>query len=174
MVEVEVSVPQLCLFVTPWTIAHQAPPSMGFYRQEYWSGLPHTPPGDRPSPGIEPRSLCIAGLFFTLWATRKTHGRSPLTILFSWLNISRSCWPGSLLEALAQPCSYNSLTRDAENLVVLKFMFISPKSKSDSWTVRRAQQVGHTQACDCWQSVPAWLVMFCLHCQPWSCGCHFC
>ena len=39
-------------FATPWTVAHQAP-SMGFSRQEYWSGLPCPPPGDRPSPGIE-------------------------------------------------------------------------------------------------------------------------
>ena len=41
------------LFVTPWT--HQAPPSMGFSRQEYWSGLPFPSPGDFPDPGIEPR-----------------------------------------------------------------------------------------------------------------------
>ena len=40
------------LFVTPWTVAHQAPPYMGFSRQEYWSGLL----GDLPYPGIEPRS----------------------------------------------------------------------------------------------------------------------
>ena len=44
------------LFVTPWTVAHQAPPSMGFTRQEYWSGLPFPSPGDLPNPGIEPRS----------------------------------------------------------------------------------------------------------------------
>ena len=44
------------LFVTPWTIAHQAPPSMGSSRQEYWSGLPFPSPGDLPDPGIEPRS----------------------------------------------------------------------------------------------------------------------
>ena len=43
------------LFVTPWTVAHQAPPSMGFSRQEYWSGLPFPFPGDLPDPGIEPR-----------------------------------------------------------------------------------------------------------------------
>ena len=43
------------LFLTPWTIAHQAPPSMGFSRQEYWSGLPFPSPGDLPNPGIEPR-----------------------------------------------------------------------------------------------------------------------
>ena len=44
------------LFVTPWPVAHQAPLSMGFSRQEYWSGLPCPPPGDLPHPGIEPRS----------------------------------------------------------------------------------------------------------------------
>ena len=43
------------LFVTPWTIAYQAPLSMGFSRQEYWSGLPFPSPGDLPNPGIKPR-----------------------------------------------------------------------------------------------------------------------
>ena len=46
-----------CLtLLTPWTIAHQAPLSMGFPRQEHWSGLPFPSPGDLPNPGIEPRS----------------------------------------------------------------------------------------------------------------------
>ena len=43
------------LFATPWTVAYQAPLSMGFSRQEYWSGLPFPSPGDLPDPGIEPR-----------------------------------------------------------------------------------------------------------------------
>ena len=53
---------------TPWTVAHQAPLSVGFSRQEYWSGLPCPPPGDRPDPGIELVSLksaALAGRFFT-------------------------------------------------------------------------------------------------------------
>ena len=50
------SLSQVRLFATPWTIAHQAPPSMGFSRQEYWSGLPFPSPGDLPHPGIKPRS----------------------------------------------------------------------------------------------------------------------
>ena len=60
------------LFVTLWTIAQQAPLSMGFSRQEYWSGLPCPPPGDLPDPGIEPASLMspgFAGGFFTTSAT---------------------------------------------------------------------------------------------------------
>ena len=56
------------LFVTLWTVAHQAPLSMGFSRQEYFSGLPCPPPGDLPDPGIEPASVAspaLAGRFFT-------------------------------------------------------------------------------------------------------------
>ena len=43
----------------PWTVAYQAPQSMGFSRQEYWSGLPFPSPGDRPNPGIEPSSPAL-------------------------------------------------------------------------------------------------------------------
>ena len=43
--------------LTPWTVARQAPPSMGFSRQEYWGGLPFPTLGDLPDPGIEPLSL---------------------------------------------------------------------------------------------------------------------
>ena len=55
-------------FVTPWTVAHQVPLSMGYSRQEYWSGLPFPPPGDLPDPGIEAASLAsppLAGGLFT-------------------------------------------------------------------------------------------------------------
>ena len=45
--------------MTPWTVADQALPSMGFSRQEYWSGLPFPSPGDLPNPGIEPRSPAL-------------------------------------------------------------------------------------------------------------------
>ena len=47
------------LFATPWTVAHQAPPSMEFSRQEYWTGLPFPSPGDLPDSGIEPRSPAL-------------------------------------------------------------------------------------------------------------------
>ena len=47
------------VFATPWTVACQAPLSMGFSRQEYWSGLPFPSPGDLPDPGIEPRSPAL-------------------------------------------------------------------------------------------------------------------
>ena len=56
----------------PWTVARQIPLSMGFSRQEYWSGLPFPSPGDLPDPGIKPVSpvsLALAGRFFTTTAT---------------------------------------------------------------------------------------------------------
>ena len=80
---------------TPWTVARQAPLSMGFSRQEYWSGLPCSPPGNLPDPGTELSHT--AGGFFTDGATREA-GRilifhqlseSPLSICFSTIfNIS--------------------------------------------------------------------------------------
>ena len=59
VLESEVKVKSLSrvrLFATSWTVVHQAPPSIGSSRQEYWSGLPFPSPGDLPDPGIEPRS----------------------------------------------------------------------------------------------------------------------
>ena len=56
------------VFAAPWPVARQAPLSMGFSRQEYWSGLPFPPLGDLPDPGIEPLSLAspaLAGRLFT-------------------------------------------------------------------------------------------------------------
>ena len=66
-------------FATPWTVAHQAPLSMGFPRQEYWSGLPFPSPGDLPDPGIKLMSSALAVEFFTV-----SHQGSPHH-LFTWL-----------------------------------------------------------------------------------------
>ena len=66
------------LFAALWAVACQAPLSMGFSKQEYWSGLPCPPPGDLPDPGIEPASSCSSytgrrvlypGGFFAIWET---------------------------------------------------------------------------------------------------------
>ena len=59
------SLSRVWLIVTSWTVAHQAPLSMGFSRQEYWSGLPFPPPGDLPNPGLDPVSPVLGGRFFT-------------------------------------------------------------------------------------------------------------
>ena len=56
------SLSRVCLFVAPWTVAHQAPPSMEFSWPEYWSGLPFPSSGDLPFPGIDPASLASPAL----------------------------------------------------------------------------------------------------------------
>ena len=53
------SLSRVRLFETPWTVTYQAPHSMGFSREECWSGLPFPSPGDLPDPGIEPRSPAL-------------------------------------------------------------------------------------------------------------------
>ena len=73
------------LFATLWTVAHQAPLSMGFSRQEYWSGLPFPPPGDLPDPKIKPTSLAspaLAGGFFATVPPGKPGRRSDCTSKF--------------------------------------------------------------------------------------------
>ena len=59
------------LFVTPQTVAHQDPLSMGFSRREYWNGLPSPSPGVSSQPRDQTRVSLIAGRFFTVWATRE-------------------------------------------------------------------------------------------------------
>ena len=74
------------LFATPWAVAHQAPLSMGFPRQEYWSGLPFPSPEDLPDMGIKsksPESPALAGGFFTtsaIWEAKL--GQSAKTDIF--------------------------------------------------------------------------------------------
>ena len=75
------------LFVTPWTVAHQAPLSMEFCRQEYWSGLPFPSLGDLPDPGIEPMSPALAGNSLPL-----SHlGSSLFPIYVSFQDLSGLC-----------------------------------------------------------------------------------
>ena len=91
------------LFVTLWTLTRQTPLSMGFSKQEYWSGLPCLPPGDLPSPGIEPTSItspALAGKSFTTSATWEALLKS-VAHLLSWLS-SNQAW-------FSYPCLAHSL-----------------------------------------------------------------
>ena len=63
------SVLSLLTLCDPTNCSHQAPLSMEFPRQQYWTGLPLPPPVDPPNPGIKPTSPSVAGRFFTIWAT---------------------------------------------------------------------------------------------------------
>ena len=80
----------ISFWATPWTVARQAPLSMGFSRQEYWSGVTCPPPGDLPDPGIEPMSLpspAFAGRFFTMSTPWETLDLLSFTQLSSYLTI---------------------------------------------------------------------------------------
>ena len=91
---------RIWLFVNPWTIACQAPLSVGLSRQEYWSGLPFSTPADFPDPRIEPESPALASGFFTTSTTGEAHGvpREMLYLLQKdRKNRSKSLKKGSLL-----------------------------------------------------------------------------
>ena len=111
--------------MTPWTVALQAPLSMGFSRPEYWSGLPCPPPGDLPDPGIKPGSPVLAGRFFTMshqgspeisleiskfmnqhsWAARRN--TAMIQTHFSCKNLfGRSCTDGDLFYKRCFPQDY--------------------------------------------------------------------
>ena len=81
---------KLCpTLVTPWAVAPQTPPSVGFPRQKYWSGLPFPSPGDLPDPGIEPRSPMLqADSFFFFFFCRQILyqlSRRPQTMFWGFL-----------------------------------------------------------------------------------------
>ena len=71
------SLSRVWLFATPWTVASQAPLSMGFSRQEFWSGLPFPSPGDLPNPGIEPQSPALQADALSSEPPGKPHLRLP-------------------------------------------------------------------------------------------------
>ena len=76
------SLSRVRLFATSWTVAYQAPLSMGFFRQEFWSGLPFPSPGDLPDPGIEPGSPALQADALSSEPPRKpTRGRRGPQIL---------------------------------------------------------------------------------------------
>ena len=80
------------LFATLWTVAHQASLSMGFSRQEYWTGLLFTSPGDLPNPGVEPVSLTSPALSTGFFTTSSTW-ESPCKYMYS-LILTLMLWTG--------------------------------------------------------------------------------
>ena len=81
------------LFETPRTAAHQAPLSMGFSRQEYWSGLPFPSPGGLPDPGIEPMSPALQADSWPLSQGGSPDGPHPLGWLLFRQRENDKCWP---------------------------------------------------------------------------------
>ena len=86
------------LSATPWTVAHQAPPSMEFSRQEYWSGLPFPSPGDLPNLGVEPRSPVLrTDAFPSEPPGNPFHLESPCNQQF-YLAVLRTQWTNKFLQ----------------------------------------------------------------------------
>ena len=116
------------LFVTLWTVAHQASLSMGFSRQEHWSGLPCPPPGGLPNPGIEPTSLMsppLAGVFLT------------------------TSVPGKPTSATSRPLFHL--------IKVLRFASASYERKRDSSLCKPGKkQCCSRKDCKSWSSVTVW------------------
>ena len=104
----EKSLSSVWLFATPWTVAHQAPPSMGFSRQEYWSGLPFSSPRDLPDPGIEPR-------FPALQAEALTSEPPGEPQIFLWAPFLGGWGVARILEWLAVPFSRRSFSTQGLN-----------------------------------------------------------
>ena len=99
------------IYVTPWTVAHQAPPSMGFSRQEYWSGLPFPSPGDLPEPGIKPRSPALQADVLTSEPPGKPY-------IYMWWNIT-------------QPLKKNKIMPSAATWMSLEIILLSEVSRTE-------------------------------------------
>ena len=151
-------------FVTPWAVAHQAPLSMGFSRQEYWSGLPFPSPGDLPHPGIDLMSLISPGLtgeFFTTSTTQEAqmedtkylHCHFPkmfITRTFAGLLSAMSAlqWTSSnkflqlpyiLFPTYQKFLSIPPLNRNINRSIILNIQDFRPMAISTKWT-RRFQE----------------------------------
>ena len=80
------------LFTTPWTVAHQAPPSMGFSRQEYWSGVPFPSLEDLPDPWIKRRSLAFQADALTSEPPGKPRKKETLPLVTTWMKLEGIKW----------------------------------------------------------------------------------
>ena len=125
-------------FVTPWTVARQCPLSMGFSRQEYWSGLPCPPPGDLPNLGIEPTSLSLLH-----WQA----GSLPLAPLGKHLLFAKTCHMRMISFYSLSPFSNQSQCAGhphkrhvpLEPFLVVSFSFASLLGSYDTLDLHRIQ-----------------------------------
>ena len=75
------SLRRVWFFATPWTVAYQAPPSIGFSRQEYWNGLPFLCPVESSLPRDQTQASCIGDRHFNLWATREAQYKLRIVLI---------------------------------------------------------------------------------------------
>ena len=145
------------LFATPWIVAYQASPSMGFSRQKYWSGLPFPPPGDFPDPGIKltfPASP--AGGFFTA----EPPGRNLRIRCFSEMGVPRSgVHVGGSRKGMEQVATlpYSSPTAGLPGIhqLCVPSAGSTSSSLSDHWLLRLGSSNGSTRgSLLSWSSAP--------------------
>ena len=120
------------LFATLWTTAQEAPLSLRFFRQKYWSGLPCPPAGDLPNPGIKPSSLmslALSGRFFNTSATWEAPKNSMLLLLLSRLSRVRLCTTHRR-QPTRLPCPWDSPGKNTG--VGCHFLLQCMKVKSES------------------------------------------
>ena len=137
------------LFVTPWTVTCQTPLFTGFFKQDYWSGLPFPPPGDFPNSGIKPMSPILAGRFLTNCIAWEA-----LTYIWLYINISACIYvytPASWITALLWQ-------RGLCNSMKLRAM-LSRATQSGWVIVRSSDQMWSTGA----RGILAWRI-------PWTWG----
>ena len=120
--------------MTPWTVASQAPLTMGFSRQGYWSGLPFPSPGDLPDPGMETASSRIAGRFFTMWTIMEApycHTKNN-TLTPTWFKHT-TFWSGvrHTIFLLQEALTYSSI-----------FPAVTPPCSSTMWRWHSSHQEG--------------------------------
>ena len=126
------SLSHVWLFATPWSVACQAPLSLEFSRQEYWSGLPFPSPRYLPNPGIKPRSPTLEADFFTIWAIPLLN-RSSMKAIICLSHVCVSVAQSSLTLCDPMDCSPpGSYVHGILQAEILEWVAI-PFSKVSSW-----------------------------------------
>ena len=122
----------------PWTVAHQAPLSMGFSRQEYWNGLPCPPPGDLPSPRIEPRSPALKA---DSLSSEPPGNRVVMCGCESWLKKKAECWRIDAFELWRRLLRVPWTVRRSNQSILKE---INPEHSLEGLTLRlKLQYFGH-------------------------------
>ena len=129
------SLSRVQLFVTPWTIAYQVPPSMGFSRQEYWSGLPFPSPGDLPNPGIEPRSPTLQADSLPSEPPGKPHVWGKDAFLFILLMIYGLSLSGRILSVVSSHCSLSLSVLELSQVILTIRVVIFSMCLAEFWII---------------------------------------
>ena len=134
------------LFATPWTVAHQAPLSLGFSRQEYWHGLPFPPPGNLLDPGIKPMSLTSSCPDRWVFHHSGHLGRSAVHVKWKWSHsvVSGRLFAASWTVAHQAPLSMGSSRQEYWSGCHCLLQGIFPTQGSSPGFLRCRQTLSHS------------------------------